>query len=123
MGILARDGKGVPVDRKSASYHFQIAVLQGGDEAEHLLRHDIDLLSGPLGEDERVAITSAARAWYMQHPSAQIFVVSNRSEAKYFQLHIGPQAIMRTFARGGSPVGNLTVAQDSDSSGSRVSRD
>ena len=111
LGILARDGKGVPVDKKSAIYHFQIAVLQGGDEAEHLLRHDINLLSGPLDEDERVATTSAARAWYMRHPSGQIFAVGNRSETKYFQLLIGPQANMRTFAQEGNPVGNLTATE------------
>ena len=105
LGILARDGKGVPVDKKSAIYHFQIAVLQGGDEAENLLRHDINLLSGPLDEDERVATTSAARAWYMWHSSAQIFVVGVRSERKYFQSLIGPQANMRTSAQEGNPVG------------------
>jgi TPR repeat protein len=111
LGIRDRDGKGVPVDKKSAIYHFQIAVLQGGDEAEHFLRHEIDLLSGLLDEDERVGITSAARAWYVQHPSAQLFVVGNRSQARYFELNIGPKAVMRTFVQGGTPVGNLTAAE------------
>ncbi len=117
LGVLARDGKGVAVDRRSASYHFQIAVLQGGAEAEHLLRHDIDALSGPLDEDERAASTSAARAWYGQHPLTQPFLVSNHSGASYFQLRVGPEAIVRTFAQGGTRVGNVAAAQDA--SGSR----
>jgi len=39
-----------------------------------------------------------------------LFLVSNRSEARYFELHIGPKAVMRTFVQGGTPVGNLTEA-------------
>ena len=34
LGILARDGNGVPKDSKAAYYHFRVACLQGGDEAE-----------------------------------------------------------------------------------------
>jgi hypothetical protein len=101
-----------PSIRNQPATIFRLQCSRGGDEAEHFLRHDIDLLSGPLDEDERVAITSAARAWYLQHPSAQLFVVSNRSQARYFELHIGPKAVMRTFVQVGTPVGNLTAARD-----------
>ena len=29
LGILARDGRGVPADNKAAYFHFRVAVLQG----------------------------------------------------------------------------------------------
>jgi TPR repeat protein len=86
LGILARDGRGGPVDRKSALLHFQIAVLQGGEEAEHLLRHDLEKLSSNLDADERASVSSAAQAWYEQHPFAQKFIVKDRNVAKYFPL-------------------------------------
>jgi hypothetical protein len=86
LGILARDGRGGPVDRKSALLHFEIAVLQGGEEAEHMLRHDLEKLSSGLDADERASISSAAQAWYEQHPFAEKFIVKDPNVAKYFPL-------------------------------------
>jgi hypothetical protein len=86
LGILSRDGREGVVDRKSALLHFEIAVLQGGEEAEHLLRHDIDKISADLAAEERTSISSAAEAWYEQHHFAQKFVVKDPKVAKYFPL-------------------------------------
>jgi hypothetical protein len=86
LGILARDGREGVVDRKSALLHFEIAVLQGGEQAEHLLRHDVDKLSADLAAEERSSISSAAQAWYEQHHSAQKFVVKDPKLVKYFPL-------------------------------------
>jgi hypothetical protein len=86
LGILARDGREGAVDRKAALLHFEIAVLQGGEEAEHLLRHDIGKLSADLAAEERSSISSAAEAWYEQHHFAQKFVVKDPKLAKYFPL-------------------------------------
>src|SRR5437868_1555357 len=86
LGILARDGRVGAVDRKSALLHFEIAVLQGGEEAEHMLHHDIEKLSANLDADERASISSAAKAWFEQHPSAHKFIVKDPNVAKYFPL-------------------------------------
>ncbi len=45
--LLAMEGMALWTG-KSALLHFEIAVLQGGEEAEHLLRHDLDKLSADL---------------------------------------------------------------------------
>jgi uncharacterized protein len=97
LGILARDGRDGAVDRKSALLHFQIAVLQGGEEAERLLRHDIDKLSMGLEGDERASISSAARVWYEQHPFAQKFIVKDPNVAKYFPLPSHTDVIKEAF--------------------------
>ena len=98
LGIFARDGKGIPINKRSAAYHFQIAVLQGGDEAERRLRYDIDQLNGSFDQDERAAIASAAHAWYTQHSPARTFTANRASEARYFNLNSSPE-IVRTFSR------------------------
>jgi TPR repeat protein len=90
LGIFARDGKGMPINKKSAAYHFQIAVLQGGDEAERRLRYDIDQLNDYFDQDERAAIASAAHAWYRQHSMAKSFTANRANEARYFHLDSSP---------------------------------
>ncbi len=97
LGIIARDGKAGPVDRKAAILHFQIAVLQGGEEAEHLLRHDIDKLGTGLEAEERASISSAAQAWYAQHHSVQKFIVKDPEVAKYFPLPPNTEIIKGAF--------------------------
>ena len=41
LGVLARDGNGVPIDSGAAYYHFRVAFLQGGDEARKLVETDL----------------------------------------------------------------------------------
>jgi uncharacterized protein len=97
LGILARDGREGVVDRKSALLHFEIAALQGGEEAEHLLRHDIDKISADLVAEERASISSAAQAWYEQHHFAQKFVVKDPKVAKYFPLPSHTEIVKEAF--------------------------
>lgn len=67
LGVLARDGKGVPVDASSAYYHFRVAVLQGKEEAKKLLVTDLQNLSSRLGPDQTASLDSKAENWYQQH--------------------------------------------------------
>lgn len=97
LGILARDGKAVPADRRSAFLHFQIAVLQGGEEVERLLRHDLEKLGTGLEADERASLGSEARAWYEQHHYAQTFIVKDPNVAKYFPLPSNAEIIKEAF--------------------------
>jgi uncharacterized protein len=74
LAILARDGRGVPVDPGNAYFHFRVAVLQGGAEANQLLKKDLDLLAAKLQSNERKTAESAAKVWSENHSQALAFV-------------------------------------------------
>jgi TPR repeat protein len=74
LGVLARDGGGVPVDDSVAYYHFRVAVLQHGDEAAKLLAADLQKLTARLGPDRTRTLDAQADAWYQQHHFVLEFV-------------------------------------------------
>ena len=74
LGILARDGRGVPPSGKDAYFHFRIATLQGKAEAEHFLKSQMESLAAKIGPEECRAADSAANSWYKQHSLALLFV-------------------------------------------------
>jgi hypothetical protein len=84
LGILARNGVGDSPGPESAYYHFQIAILQGGEPAKLLLAKDLVALSGKLEEKKRNALTSDANSWFSQHKTALDFVFNAREHAKQF---------------------------------------
>ena len=84
LGILARDGAGDSPGPESAYYHFQIAILQGGDPVSSLLKKDLDALSAKLGEEKRIALASEANAWFTQRKTAVEFVYKDPMHAKRF---------------------------------------
>lgn len=67
LGVLARDGHGVPRDPEAAYLHFRIAILQGNADTATLLAHDIRSLSSGLGRAETEALDSKAAAWMQTH--------------------------------------------------------
>jgi TPR repeat protein len=74
LGILARDGRGVPMDSKDAYYHFRIAVLQGGEVAKRMVKRDMDLLGTKIGTEERRMADIAANTWFEHHSLTLVFV-------------------------------------------------
>jgi hypothetical protein len=74
LGVLARDGNSVPLDPAAAYYHFRVAALQGGTEAENLLQADIRKLSSGLNPDQMPSLDSKAENWYQQHRIVLEFV-------------------------------------------------
>lgn len=78
LGILARDGRGVPVDDKTAYFHFRVAVLQGGEEANRVIKRNMDTLGAKISAEERRAAISAANAWFEHHSLAFAFVYKDR---------------------------------------------
>lgn len=74
LGVLARDGKDVPRDPSAAYFHFRVAVLEGGDEAEKLLKNDLQVLTAELDTDHRATIDAQAEAWRQRHRSVLEFV-------------------------------------------------
>jgi uncharacterized protein len=67
LGILARDGRGVPADPKGAYLHFQIAVRQGGDAARLLAASDLARLGVKLTLQDRNALDAEAADWVSKH--------------------------------------------------------
>jgi len=74
LGILARDGKGVPADPTAAYYQFRVAALQGGENARQLLADDLKALTARLGPAETAALDARAEDWYRQHHLVLEFV-------------------------------------------------
>jgi TPR repeat protein len=83
LGILARDGRGVPPDAKVAYYHFRIAILQGGEKAERLVKRDMDVLRTKIGSEERRAEEIAANTWFEHHSLTLAFVYRNGTKGDF----------------------------------------
>jgi uncharacterized protein len=101
LGILARDGKNGPVDLKAALYHFRVAALQGGDDAERLLEFDLNRLSTELKPKDFAEQTSAAGDWYAMHRSPQLLMGHNAS--RYFPEPQSPDAVRASVSKSGQP--------------------
>ena len=74
-------------DREAAYYHFQIAVLQGGETAEALLQADLNHLSQKLTPDRAAEITTNANSWFQQHRLALAFVYKDGDKSKQFPVY------------------------------------
>jgi TPR repeat protein len=74
LGILARDGRGTAIDNKDAYFHFRVAMLQGGSEADHLLNKETEKLASKIEDGERQTVETAAQAWVGHHSVALAFV-------------------------------------------------
>ncbi len=84
LGVLERDGMGVPVNHANAFYRFQIAILQGGDAAKRLLVNDLAKLNGELPDDETRNLTANANAWFSDRKSNLDFVYKDGTKSKRF---------------------------------------
>ena len=100
LGILARDGRGVPADNKAAYLHFRVAVLQGGAEANRIVKRDIDILAAKIGAEECKTEDSAANEWFEHHPLALAFVYKDGTKRDF------PAAAL-TYSTDGSFAGQL----------------
>jgi TPR repeat protein len=78
LGVIARDGGGNSGGLESAFYHFQIAILQSGEEARRLLSNDLHALEKQLTEKQRSVLASEANAWYSKHNAVFEFVFQDR---------------------------------------------
>ncbi len=106
LGILARDGNGVTADPKVAYYHFQIAVRQGGEEAQKLLAHDLNALEAKLSADKQSSVKSSADAWYEQHHLTLVLIGKDVKGTPAFP------ATAIAAASPGSYIGELVSATD-----------
>jgi len=86
LGILARDGRGTPVDIKTAYYHFRVALLQGGAEAEKLIKKDTETLAAKLSPEESQTAISSANTWFEHHSLPLIFVYKEGVSPRDFPM-------------------------------------
>ncbi len=86
LGILAREGRGMPADRKSAYYHFLIATFQGGEVASTLVVNDLRILGEEIGATQTEAISSDASAWFQKHKTPLQFIFKDGGSWKQFPL-------------------------------------
>jgi len=84
LGMLARDGKFVQVDRKAAYYRFRVASSQGGEIASQYLAHDLQILREKLGSQDTAAIDFQAASWYRQHSRVLEFIYKGGENWKLF---------------------------------------
>ena len=85
LGVLARDGKGAAApDPETAYYKFQVAMLQGGDEARRLLANDMTVLSQKVSAQRAGQLAADAGAWYKQHRLALAFVYKKDGDSRRF---------------------------------------
>jgi TPR repeat protein len=82
LGIVTRDGKGRPPDPQAAYYHFKVAGLQGGEQADRLVANDLRLLAAKLRADTKSSIDSEAETWSQKHRTALQFVYNGGDSRK-----------------------------------------
>lgn len=75
LGILSRDGTGVAKDQEQALYYFKLAMAQGGEGAQKLLKTDLSILEASIGADKAAKIDARADAWVKDHPP--LFLTEN----------------------------------------------
>ncbi|MGA9669668.1 MAG: tetratricopeptide repeat protein [Terracidiphilus sp.] len=99
LGILARDGINMAADHEAAYYRFQIAILQGGEEAKRLLANDLKALSATLTNEQDETIASNADAWFQQHRLALNFIYKDAENSIRFPA--SARAVAEGEAHGG----------------------
>lgn len=107
LAILARDGRGTPLDYEAAYFHYRLAALQGGEEADRLIKRDMNTVGAKISDQERQMAITAAAAWFEHHPLKFVFLYKNGSSPKDF-----PAAAM-TYASDGSFAGQLLPVSSS----------
>ena len=83
LGILYRDGKGVPKDISTAYGWFTIAGKQGGDEAQANLRADIAAAKSALSNEQQRQSEESAVQWMAAKPHKDVFVLRGAGSALF----------------------------------------
>ena len=84
LGVLSRDGKGVPRDNKVAYYHFRIAALQGREKAASVLANDLRTISAKLDPIQVEELDQEANDWFQKHNRSLDFVNLQNDYANNF---------------------------------------
>lgn len=77
LGVLARDGLGMPRDIGASFRWFLIESKQGGSQAEQEARDDLATCRQALGADQQKQELQAADSWLAQHRERDLYVLKN----------------------------------------------
>lgn len=83
LAILERDGRLVPQDAHNAYYHFRLALLEGGTDAQ-FLGNDVRALAVKLGPQDTATIDAQVAEWRNAHPLSLEFVYKGGENWKKF---------------------------------------
>lgn len=84
LGLLARDGKGVPADPAAAYFEFEAAISQGGDEARRLVANDLAALAAKLPQERTAELAVSAESWSREHARVLSFLENAGANSKRF---------------------------------------
>jgi TPR repeat protein len=84
MGILARDGRLMEQDQRTAYRWFRIAAIQGGSPAESYLHDELARLARTVPDSG--STEQEATAWLQIHPNHDVFAFKDEINPKYFPL-------------------------------------
>jgi len=74
LGVLYREGRGVPKDPETAYLQFRIAALQGGAAAAKMVQNDFEALEPVLGSARIQTLNEKAADWMASHNRRLEFV-------------------------------------------------
>ena len=87
LGLLSRDGIGVPADPGTAYYHYRVAALQGGDDALRVVASDLESIASRLGPEQVATIDGKAKAWFGDHHLALQFINKDGGKWKEYPAY------------------------------------
>jgi TPR repeat protein len=86
LGILYRDGRGVPKDISVAYHWFTIAEKQGGEQTEAYLRNDLQSARAALSAEEQKRVELSAVQWAATHTHTDVFVLNGDPGSAFFPM-------------------------------------
>lgn len=86
LGILYRDGKGVPKDIATAYQWFIIAGKQGGEKAQEYVRGEVARAKAILPADQQLMAENSTEQWMSAHPNTDLYLLKGGSESAFFPI-------------------------------------
>lgn len=77
LGLMARDGRGIPQNMAQAFRWFSIALRQGGTVAGENMRADLEKCRAALAAGQQDEEMRAVNDWIAQHPHVDLFVFND----------------------------------------------
>jgi hypothetical protein len=92
LGQLSRDGIGMPVNFRTAYFHYRVAALQGDEGVRQSIADDLRALSVRLGTEQTAASDSEATSWFQNHHVRLQFMHWNASNSREFTQYKGEKS-------------------------------
>jgi TPR repeat protein len=84
LAMLARDGRLLPKDQRTAYRWYRIAAAQGGSSAQTYLRGELQRMASSVANAD--SAEQEAAEWVQTHPNHDLFIYQNELNPKYFPI-------------------------------------